>query len=52
MIKGYYTGTVKSKPEPVIEHLVKGHRRPWEHRWKHFTCANCCSMALPLSSLI
>ena len=28
MIKGYYTGTVKSKPEPVIEHLVKGHRRP------------------------
>jgi len=31
-------GTVKSWPEAVIEHLVKGRSQPWEHRWKQFTC--------------
>jgi len=27
----------KSWPEPMIDHLVKGHSQPWEHRWKQFT---------------
>ena len=35
----WYMGIFKSQPEPVIEHLVKGHSQPWEHRWKQFTCA-------------
>jgi len=25
-------GIVRSWPEPVIEHLVKGCSQPWEHR--------------------
>jgi len=33
------TGTVTSWSEPMIEHLVKGHGQPWEHRCKQFTCA-------------
>jgi len=31
-------GTAQSRPEPVIQHLVRGHSQPWEHRWKKFTC--------------
>jgi len=30
-------GTIRSGPEPVIEHLVKGHSQSREHRWKQFT---------------
>mgnify|MGYP001852612538 CR=1 FL=1 len=30
-------GTVRSWPEPVIEHLVKGCSQPWQHRWKQST---------------
>ena len=29
-------GTVRPRPQPVIEHLGKGHTQPWEHRWKQF----------------
>jgi len=29
--------TVRSCPEPVIEHLLKWCSQPWEHRWKQFT---------------
>ena len=25
-------GIAKSWPEPMIEHLVKGHNQPWQHR--------------------
>ena len=25
-------GIAKSRPEPMIEHLVKEHSQPWEHR--------------------
>lgn len=32
-------GIAKSRPEPMIEHLGKGHSQLWEHRWKQFTCA-------------
>jgi len=31
-------GIAKLQPEPMIEHLVKGHSQPWEHRCKQFTC--------------
>lgn len=30
-------GTVRSRPGPVIEHLVKGQSQPWEHRCEEFT---------------
>ena len=30
-------GIVRSWPEPVIEHLVKGCSQPWQHRWKQST---------------
>ena len=30
-------GTDRSLPEPVIEHLVKGHGWPWEHSCEQFT---------------
>ena len=30
-------GTIRSGPEPVIEHLAKGHSQSREHRWKQFT---------------
>ena len=33
-----FMGTVRSGPEPVIEHLVKGCSQPWEHRWKQLIC--------------
>ena len=29
---------IRSQPESVIEHLVKGHSQSWEHRWDQFTC--------------
>lgn len=31
-------GTIRSRLKPVIEHLVKGHSQPWEHRCEQFTC--------------
>jgi len=31
-------GIIRSWPEPVMEHLVKGCSQPGEHRWKQFTC--------------
>jgi len=31
-------GTIRSWPEPVIEHLVKGQGQPPWHSWKQFTC--------------
>lgn len=36
--KSVYMGTVRSWPEPVTEHLVKGQSQPWEQRSKQFTC--------------
>jgi len=33
-------GIAKSWPEAMIEHLVMGHRQPWEHRRKQFTRVN------------
>lgn len=38
MVFGRCMGSVRSGPEPVIEHLVKGHSQPGKHRWKQFTC--------------
>lgn len=35
--KSVYMGTVRSWPEPVTEHLVKGQSQPWEHRCEEFT---------------
>lgn len=30
--------TVQLQPELVIEHLVRWHSQPWEHRCEQFTC--------------
>jgi len=32
-------GSLRSWPEPVTEHLVRGQSQSWEHRWKLFTHA-------------
>ena len=29
-------GIAESQPEPMTEHLRKGHSQPWEHRWQQF----------------
>lgn len=35
----YVWALFKLWPEPVIEHLMKGHSQLWVHRWMQFTCA-------------
>jgi len=35
---GACIGTVRSGPEPVTEHLMKGCSQTREHRWKQITC--------------
>lgn len=42
-------GTVRSQPEPMIEHLVKGHSRACDCRWKQFTFV---TGSLPFPNLI
>lgn len=33
-------GAVRSRPEPEVEHLAKGHGQLWEHSCKQFSHAN------------
>lgn len=40
-------GTVRSQPELVIKHLVKGCSQPCEHRWQQSQCPPRVQPSLP-----
>lgn len=39
-------GAIRSQPEAVIVHLVKGCSQPYEHRWKQYVCGYTQSPSL------
>jgi len=50
----YCMVTVESQPEPLIEQQGKGPSKPWELRWRQFSCGTGrgWSLAAPLLDLI